>query len=881
MRVPLSWLKEYVDIPLPVEELAERLTLAGLEVEKIEYIGMPSPNPKATHLVWDREKIKVGAIVEVKAHPNADRLTIALVDYGGDRLEPCVNGAPNLYPYKDQGPIDPPLKAVIAFEGAELYDGHATGGARMVLKARSLRGVENRSMVCSEKELGLSDDHTGILLLDPDAPTGAPLQDVLGDIVLDISLTPNLARCWGIIPIAREVAALTGQKVRYPSYEMVADGPPIEGQVYLKIENPELNPRFTLTLIKGVEIKPSPLWMQRRLILCGMRPINNMVDVTNYVMLETGQPIHAFDYNVLVRRAGGQAPTIITRTARPGETITTLDGVHRELDDFTEMVCDTAGVLSIAGIIGGAESEVYNASTYALDAQGVEAKEGEEPQRGKADARPQSTTNILLEVASWNYINLRRTLAAQRERGKEIGSEAGQRFSRGVHPELARSTNTRAIEMMRRLGGGQIARGVIDHYPLPAPRVEVDLPLDAVERISGVRFTMDEVVDILEQLEFRCTVKDGGDVVHVVAPPHRLDISADDPVTARADLVEEITRIYGYDRLPNTLIIDELPPQRANVALEREERVRDALVNAGLREVVNYRLTTPEREALLTPPGAASAWPDLPYVRLANPTSRDKVAMRHTLLAGLLDVTTANLRFRDRVAIFEVGEVFLPVEGAPLPDEPTRLGVVMTGPRRPPTWQGEPDAGPMDFFDLKGVIETMAAALHLPDVSYTPTDHSTFRPGRAASLNVAGASAGVFGQVHPLVCAAFDLPSDAPVLAGEFDLSTIQAHMAHEWTVEPISRFQAVYQDIAVVVDAALPAAALHAEIRRAGAPLLREARLFDVYTGAPIPAGKKSLAYALTFQSDEETLTDRVVAKVQERIVKALRAKFNAELRA
>ncbi len=852
MRVPLSWLREYVDITLPIPELAERLTLAGLEVNKIEYYGLPSDDPRADHLVWDRARVKVGAIVEVKPHPNADRLTIAMVDYGGDAPEPCVNGAPNLHPYKGKGRIEPPLKAIIAFSGAELYDGHKDDGSRAILKPRKLRGIDNRSMVCSEKELGLSDLHEGIIILDPDAPVGAPAQDVLGDVVLDIDLTPNLARCWGIIPVARELAALTGQEVHYPSYDCVMEGPPIEGQVFLKIEDPDLNPRFTLTLIKDIEIKPSPYWVQRRLKMCGVRAINNMVDVTNYIMLETGHPIHAFDYDLLVRRAGGAAPTIITRPARPGESIETLDGVQRTLDSFTEMVCDTVGVLSIAGIIGGAESEVQP-----------------------------DTRNVLLEVASWNFINLRKTLSAQRNRGKEIVSEAGQRFSRGVHPDLASSTNTRAIEMMRQLGGGQIARGMIDQYPRPAPVAAVDLPLDVVNRLSGITFTAAQVVDILTRLEFTCTVKEAGALVHVTTPPHRLDIDPADPVTARADLVEEILRVYGYDNIPDTLIVDALPPQRANVKLEREERIRDLMVGVGLREVINYRLTTAAHEALLVPPGAVSGWPDVPYVRLSNPVSQDKVDMRHTLLATMLDVTVANLRFRDRVAIFEVGKVFLPVAGAALPDEPTHLGIVMAGPRRLPDW-GIKDAGePLGFYDLKGVVEALVAALHLPEVTYTPTEHSTFHPGRAALFSVAGVPAGVFGVLHPLVCQAFGLPDGLAVLAAELDLEVIQPQMRDEtFKVVPMSRYQAVYQDIALVVDADLPAAELKAAIMKAGAPLLRTARLFDVYAGEQIAAGKKSLAYALTFQSDKQTLTDKAVAKMRAKIVKVLKKKFGAALR-
>lgn len=883
MRVPISWLKEYVDLTLPVLELAERLTLAGLEVTKIDYYGVPAEDDRSDHLVWDRDKIKIGAIVEVKEHPNADRLTIAMVDYGGDEPEACVNGAPNLMPYAGQGPLDEPLKAVIAFEGAELYNPYAEEpGETMVLKPRKLRGIENRSMVCSERELGLSDEHEGIIILDPGAPVGKPAQDVLGDVVFDIDLTPNLARCWGVFPIAREVAALTGQELRAPSYDFVAEGPPIEGQVHLIIEEPELNPRFTLTLIKDVEIKPSPYWMQRRLLMCGMRPINNMVDVTNYVMLETGQPIHAFDYDILVARAksvGDEVPTIITRTAKPGETIETLDEVKRELDDFTEMVCDTAGVLSIAGIIGGAESEIYEVSDQVLDARGIEIDE--ENRRGKADVRSASTRNILLEVASWNFINLRRTLAAQRDRGKEINSEAGQRFSRGVHPDLALKVNLHAIEMMRQLSGGVIAEGYIDKYPNPPPVAEVDLPLELVNQVSGITFTSGDVVNILDGLEFDCDVREGGTVIHVVTPPHRLDIDPHDPVTARADMIEEVLRIYGYDKIPNTLIVDALPPQRSNVALDREERTRDVLVEIGLQEVVNYRLTTPEREALLDPPDTESSWPDVSYVRLANPTSSDRVVMRQTLLSGLMDVTAANLRNVDRVAIFEVGKVFYERD-KPLPDEPPRLGIVMAGHRVLPSWLTGDEPESMDFYDLKGVVEAMARALHLVEVTYAPVEHSTFRPGRTASLNVAGEPVGVFGEVHPMVSRAYQIPEDVTVLAAEFDLALIQAHMAGDrFLVKPISRYEALYQDIAVVVDADLPAADVRDEIMRAGTPLLREAQLFDVYEGEQIEAGKKSLAYALTFQSDTQTLTDRAVAKMQQKVVKALERKFGAKLRA
>ncbi len=890
MRVPLSWLKDYVDITISVEELAERLTLAGLEVTSIEYIGIPQGEPRpglvlppSTHLVWDREKIVLGAIREVKAHPNADRLVLAMVDYGGDELEQCVTGAPNLFPYKDKGPLDPPLLAPFAHEGAEVIDGHGENGARMILKERVLRGIPNRSMVCSEKELGLSDDHEGILLLEDEryrafAP-GTPLQDVLGDAILDIDMLPNIARAYSILGVAREVAALTGATLRYPPLDVVMKGPPIAGQVQIAIVEPELNPRFTLALIRDVTIRPSPQWLQRRLKLAGMRPINNIVDATNYVMLELGQPLHAFDYDVLVERAGGDAPTIITRLPEPGERLTTLDGEEHVLDDFNILVADTKGALSLGGVMGGLESEVRDGSEQVLDAVGIVAGEPDNdevpPPTGKASVRGPATRNVLLEAAAWNFINIRRTMQSQK-----MSSEAGMRFSRGVHPAMAERGLRRCIELMRQISGGVVAQGIIDAYPLPAPVIQVDLPLSEVSRLLGITIPKDEVVRILRGLEF--SVEDRGDSLLVTVPDHRLDIGTG--LTGRSDLVEEIARVYGYDRLPNTIIQDALPPQWANVALEREELVRDVLAKAGLREIVTYRLTTPEQEALLTPPGQPSSWPQVPYVTLANPITADKTAMRHTLLAGMLAVAAANARHTDRQRLFEVGRVYLPVEGQTLPDEPTHIGLLLTGPRDLPSWQGDDRRGPVDFFDLKGVIEAMIRDLRLSgEVVYRPVEHSTFHPGRAAELVIDGRVAGVLGEVHPLVREAFGLGLDLgkPVLAAELDLDALAAGIAPLRHIAPVPTQPAVYQDIALVVDRTVPAADVEAVIREAGGELLEAVRLFDVYEGDPIPPGKKSLAYSLTYRAPDRTLTDQEVARVHDRIVRAAEKRLDAALRA
>jgi phenylalanyl-tRNA synthetase beta chain len=892
MKVPISWLKDYVDITIPVEELAERLTLAGLEVASIEYIGLPQGGDwsystshhahQNDHLVWDRDKIVVGHILAVKPHPNADRLVLADVDYGGSQIETIVTGAPNLFPYLGQDTRHLNLKSPFAMEGATLYDGHQPGRVKMTLKGRAVRGIMNRHMLCSEKELGISDDHEGILILDPDAPVGMPLVDYMGTAVLDIDLTPNLARCASIIGVAREVAALTGQPLHYPDYhDLRMDGPPIKGRVVVETTEPELNPRFCFTLIEGIEIKPSPYWMQLRLRLAGMRPINNIVDVSNYVMLEMGQPNHAFDYDVLRTRADQYADPdqpihIITRLAQPGEHVTTLDDVDRAMEPFTILVTDPAGALSIGGIMGGAESEVHAEST-----------------------------NILLEAAAWNFINIRRSVKAY-----DLPSEAAYRFSRGVHPSQALLGALRGAKLMQQVAGGTIAQGVVDYYPAPPQPIVVKLPITEVNRILGVDLTWEEIRGILESLEFKCDVVEGSgnqgtpappqvrvresgnraaslsdfrildsptpNTLHVTAPDHRLDISTG--VVGRADLIEEIARIYGYDRFPDTQFDDMMPPQRDNLPLLQEEKVRDLLVENGLQEIITYRLTTPAREALLYRAGISPA-DDRPYVTLANPTSPERTSMRHSLTASVLEVVASNARHRDRIWPFEIGPVFLPGDKWPLPDEVRHMVIAITGPREREGWK-EADISPVDFYDLKGILESLLDGLHVSGVNFEPTEHPSYHPGRVARLRVNDDPVGVLGQLHPLVQAAFDLSEDNPVFVAEIDFEALSHHIPDSHLVRPVPRFPAIRQDIAVVVDESTPANQVQATIMAAGGHLLADARLFDVYRGEQIGAGKKSLAYTLTFQAEDRTLTDQEAAKAQSRIVKRLEKELGARLR-
>ena len=849
MLVPVSWLRDFVEINIPIELLAERLTVAGLEVAQLKYIGLPQQTvpgvqmPNSDHLVWDRDKLLLGRVVEVKAHPNADRLVLAFVDYGAEQLEQCVTGATNLFKFRGQGEINPPIWSPFAMEGATVWDGHSDKPKRMTLKSKELRGIINKSMVCSEKELGISDEHEGVIVMEHDDSyvAGLPLADVLGDVVLDIEFTPNLARCFSMIGVAREVAAILGVPMKYPSFDFLAEGAPIAEQADIDIREPALNPRFTLTLLRDTVVGPSPFWMRHRLKLIGQRPRNNIVDVTNYLTFELGQPLHAFDYDQLAARAGG-VPTIITRLPEPDEQLETLDGVLRHLGPETILVADTAGALSLGGVIGGGETEI-----------------GE------------STRNVLLEAAAWNNISIRKTIKEQR-----VHTEASTRFSRGVHPSQASLGCMRGIELMRQLGGGTVAQGLLDAYPTPPETVTVALPIERVNRLLGMEVSLAQAADVLRRLEFDVAIE--GDVIRATAPDHRLDISAD-PVVGQADLLEEIARVIGYDRIPDTIMADEMPPQRENTAVFIEERIRDILVGQGLVEVINYRFTSPENEARLTPTGLPSSLPAAEYVEIANPAASERNALRHTLMINMLENAVNNARYHKTQELFEVGKVYLGT-GELLPQEPLHLGILLTGSRAQPSWRAAGAATEeLDFYDLKGVIEGLLQALHIESYDYARGTHSSFHPGRSADLLIKGERIGSFGEIHPEVALRFKL-TDSIVVYGELEVAPLIREQQRLHAITPLPTTPAVLEDIALIVNANIAASAVEAVIRQAGGRLLRDVTLFDVYTGDPIPPGKKSLAYSLTYQDPSRTLTDKNAAKIRKKIIGAARHRLKAELR-
>lgn len=871
MKLPISWLQDYIDLDgLSIEEIARKLTLAGLEVDEIKYVGLPMSNGaasgmhsserhefKTSGLSWERDKIVVAEIREVMPHPNADRLTL-LDLYDGQQSQTVLTGAPNIFHLKGTGKLPKPIKVAYAKEGSTIYDGHADGLVLTTLKRAKIRGVDSYSMVASEKELGISEEHTGIIILDDDAPVGMPLVDYMGDAVLDISILPNMARNANVIGVARELAALTGRELKKPTIKYKTEGQPVEELVSIEITEPELNPRFVIGLIRDVEIKPSPYQVQRRLRLAGIRPINNIVDATNYAMVDIGEPLHAFDYDVLKERAGRKNVKIITRTANDGEKLTTLDGVDRKLTSTNVLVCDEKGPLSLAGVMGGAESEVYDASKEVLDAIAPEKEPGE-MQMGKVSVRGTSTVNILLEGAAWNFINIRKTAKQH-----NLPSEASFRFSRGVHPAVAEQGVKRCLQLMTEWSGGKVAPGLVDEYPRKPKDPTVTITPKDVKRLLGIDLTAKQIAELLTRLEFKCTVEKNA--VKAKTPSHRLDIG--EGIVGVADVLEEVARSYGYDNIPETRMSDALPPQIGNPVFEWEERGRDILVNLGLQEVVSYRLTSPERESRLVQYGE--------YVELANFISPERRVMRRSLLAAVLEAAEKNAR-AGSIALFELGPIFEPKKND-LPDEPGRLALVMTGARLATAWDVK-DSPNYDFYDMKGRLELLLSGLRHKDVSFAPADSVSYlHPGKAAEVKVSGQTVGVFGELHPLIREKYEV-GDAPLIVAEFDLDKLRG-LSPAYGIAPVSEFPPVYEDIAVIVDESVPAARLEALIRQTGGRTVTDVRLFDVYRGEQIGAGKKSLAYSLSYQASDRTLTDPEVAQIRQRIVKRLEEVLGAKLR-
>ncbi len=798
MKVPIKWLKEYIDITISLKETARRLTMAGTETSLLS-LGER----------W--EGVVVGEIIAVEPHPNADRLRLVTVDIAVEK-QTVVCGAPNLT-IGD--------KIAFASVGAELIDGHT--GQKVILKPAKIRDVASRGMVCSEKELGISDRHEGIMVLPPEAPLGSPLADFLSDVVFDLEVTPNRPDLMSVIGVAREVAALTGAVVTLPEVEYDELGLPIEEQVSVDIADPDLCPRYCASLISGIKIGESPEWLKQRLVACGMRPINNIVDVTNYVMLEYGQPLHGFDF----KRIKGKK--IIVRRAGRGEAMVTLDDVERNLSDNTLVIADSQRAVAIAGVMGGANSEV-----------------GDE------------TTSILLESASFNPASIHYT-----SHGLHLISEASTRFERAIRPELTVLALRRATQLILQLAGGQAAQGIIDVYPGRKEPKPISLRTSEVKRLLGMELGLEQIADILTSLGFKIKKSTAASEFTGTVPYWRSDISLE------ADLVEEVARVFGYDNIPTTLLSSPLPQQNPEPILEFKKRIRQVLTGYGFQEVITYSLTSRE---LLERAFYSYTLEPVP-LRVTNPMTAEQEYLRTNLRGNLLTALATNIRHEEgAIRLFELGRVYLP-RGNDLPDEPEILCGLLSSSGLEKSWSGGTKT--FDFFTDKGVVEGLLAQLGI-GAGFEEASDQGLRSGRQAAIVVNGERLGVIGELHPEVAQAFDIPCQ--VYLFEMNITALLSHSLGGKIFQPIPRFPSVVRDIALVIDAKVS----HQQVLDiiTGSPLVKEVTLFDVYTGRQVPAGKKSLAYRLTFQSPEHTLTDEEVDKIQQEILNRLASKLGASLR-
>ncbi len=801
IKVPVEWLREYVDIDVPVSELARLLHMSGTEVDKVERAGD----------AWDR--IWVGRIAALERHPDADKLFLATVEYGAGRTRTVVTGATNLA-----------VGAVVPYAetGAKVRDGHGDGIAVLTLEPRKMRGILSEGMVLSAKELGLGADHEGILLLDPALPVGASLGDVLGESILHIELQPNRPDCMGVLGIAREVAAVTGTTVREPAVDPLRYGG-LGDALTVRIDDPAACPRFAAALLTGVRSGPSPQWMQRRLVAAGMRPIDVIVDITNYVMLELGQPLHGYDADRLAGR------TLVARQAAPGERLRTLDGVDRVLPTGTLVIADDRHALGIAGILGGEDSQI------------------------RAD-----TTTVALECASFEGRGIGRSAVTL---GLGLQSAASRRFALTLSPELVPLALARAVRLLREHAGATVS-GAIDVHPSPRPAATVRLPVGDIARVLGVDVAPEQAEEALRRLGFGVTVSD--DAIVAVAPPLRTDIAIPE------DLIEEIARITGYDRIPTRIPEGPLPIHERHPLLELRERVRDLLVGFGLTETVSYSLIDPAWLTQLTSDGAPIAPAPL---RVQNPTSVAQSAPRPTLRPSLLDTARHNLRHEPGIAIFEIAPIYLPRLGD-LPEERWTVAVLLAGKAETATWLGPERA--YELSDAEAILDGTGRALRLPRPERSPGAPG-FHPGRSEERKIGERHLGVWGQLDPRVAERWDLPAETFVI--ELDLAALLEHAGRGAATAP-PRYPAALRDLAIVVEEARAYDEVRQAIVDSGKGLVTSVTLLDLYRGPQVGDGHKSFAVRLVFRSPDATLTDADVERSLKRITGKLLHQLGATIR-
>ncbi|MFF2483749.1 phenylalanine--tRNA ligase subunit beta [Paenibacillus sp. NPDC058071] len=813
MKVSYNWLNEYIDLSgLTGDELAEKMTSGGIEID-----GVESLNKGVTGVV-------VGFVLAKEKHPDADKLNVCKVDVGtGEELQ-IVCGAKNV----DAGQLVP-----VATVGASLPDG-------LKIKRAKLRGVESQGMICSAKELGINDkllpkeQQEGILVLPASTKIGTPISEVLGldNEVLELDLTPNRSDCLSMLGVAYEVGALTGRPVRLPEPAVNGAAERTDSRISVSISSPDFCSHYSVRYIKGVKIGPSPLWLQNKLIAAGIRPISNVVDVTNFVMLEYGQPLHAFDADKIT------TGRIDVRLAKEGETLETLDGQERKLEPQMLVITDGEKPVALAGVMGGANSEVEN-----------------------------GTVNILLEAAKFDGGTVRKT---SRQLG--LRSESSIRFEKEVDPAGVIPALNRAAALIAELAEGLVTDGIVEEKTAEAKAATIDVSLAKVNGYLGTELSKLEVQTIFERLGFSYSLGDNGQF-SVTVPTRRGDITRD------VDLIEEVARLFGYDNIPTTPIHGDLTPGALTKPQAIRRELRKRLTDAGIHEVVSYSFTSPQRTQLFSDLTAAGLKP----VTLAMPMSEDRSVLRTTLIAQLLETAAYNRnRKNESAAIFEIGSVFHTDEErlTRLPQEKHRFAALLTGNRVEAQWNAK--AVPVDFYDAKGILETVFQVLGLTDkIHFVPAQPAHFHPGRTAAVQIETArgtqTIGYVGQLHPALQLESDL-ADTYVL--EIELDELYELADFDIVYRSLPRYPAMQRDIAVLLDQAVPASSLTSSVWATAGELLESVRVFDVFTGEKLGADKKSVALSLVYRHAERTLTDEEVTELHGKVVAELEQSFAAELR-
>jgi phenylalanyl-tRNA synthetase beta chain len=795
MKLTLNWLKDFVDIDLETRKLVELLDFSGTKVEAV--------NTPGEHL----RGIVVAEVLNIEEHPNAD--TLVLVDVRTDGAEQRVVCGARNFSVGDRVPL--------AQVGARLQG--------MEITERKIRGESSRGMLCSGAELGVSRDHSGILVLPPDTELGADVVPALGldDTLFELEITLNRPDCMSVLGVAREIAALTGQKLRRPEVGLDVAGD-VSSPVSVRIEDPEACPRYLARYVEGLEIGPSPHWLATRLLACGVRPISNVVDVTNYVLLELGHPLHAFDGDRVAQSS------IAVRRAKAGARFRTLDGIERELHPDDLLIADEAGPIALAGVMGGEESEVS-----------------------------ESTTRVILESAYFDPPTIAFTARRQ-----NLRTEASARFERGMDVEMVPFAAERAAQLLSELAGGRVSATVTDEYPTRIERARVRLRPSRTDKLLGITISRSEQAERLRSIEME--VSDATGTLDVLVPIFRPDIRRE------VDLIEEVARLHGFQELPSTL------PKGATGGLERNQRaerkLRAVLADLGVYEAVTPSLIAPEDVERL---GLDESNPTRRMVEVTNPMAEDERAMRTTLLPSLLKAVALNRAQRaEGMALFEVARIYEPT-GDQLPQEGLVLAAAFSGLRRAQEWTGP--ARTWDFFGVKGVLEAAFESMGLEAPGFAPATGMPFHPTRAATVSLGAVPLGALGELHPEICERFDVAERTLVF--ELSLAPLFEALPERVQLQAPSRYPGAYLDLAVVVEEAVAAGKVREVIARAGVPEVVSVRLFDVYRGEQVATGMKSLAFALEMRIEGRTMTDDEALEVRDRILPALQERTGGTIRA